>query len=194
MSTFNGLPAHILLVHSVVVLVPLTAVLLLLVAAWSAARERLSWLTAVLGVITLVLVPITTEAGEWLEHRVPSSPLIRAHTELGDSMLPWAAGLAVLAVAILVRQLAGHRTSRTAQTGGPGAASAITRLARPAQPGGTVLTGILAVLVLVVAVGSVVTVYRIGDSGAQATWTGKFSQQPISGPGHPGGQPESGEG
>jgi hypothetical protein len=32
-------------------------------------------------------------------------------------------------------------------------------------------------VVVVVAVGSVVTVYRIGDSGARASWTGQFSQQ-----------------
>ena len=36
---------------------------------------------------------------------------------------------------------------------------------------------VLAVLALVAAVGSVVTVYRVGDSGARAVWTGHFSAQ-----------------
>jgi hypothetical protein len=38
----------------------------------------------------------------------------------------------------------------------------------------------LAVLALVVAAGSVLTVYRIGDSGARAAWTGRFSPTPIA--------------
>jgi hypothetical protein len=37
---------------------------------------------------------------------------------------------------------------------------------------------VLAVLAVVVATGSVVTVYRIGDSGARAAWTGRFSELP----------------
>jgi hypothetical protein len=42
------------------------------------------------------------------------------------------------------------------------------------------LTGIaVAVVAVAVAVGSMVTVYRIGDSGAQAAWTGQFSAQPL---------------
>ena len=39
--------------------------------------------------------------------------------------------------------------------------------------------------------GSVLTVYRIGDSGAQAAWTGQFSEQAQLPPG--GGPPPDGE-
>jgi hypothetical protein len=35
---------------------------------------------------------------------------------------------------------------------------------------------VLADLAVVVAVGSVVTVDRVGDAGARAVWTGRFSQ------------------
>lgn len=38
MSTFNGLPAHILLNHFVVVLGPLAAILAILCVVWPAAR------------------------------------------------------------------------------------------------------------------------------------------------------------
>src|SRR5882762_1920379 len=65
MTMINGLPAHVLLVHLVVVLIPVSAVLVVLVAAWPAARRRLDVLTAALGVAALVAVPITTDAGEW---------------------------------------------------------------------------------------------------------------------------------
>jgi hypothetical protein len=37
------------------------------------------------------------------------------------------------------------------------------------------------VLCAVVAAGAVVQVYRIGDSGAKAAWTGDFSDDPASG-------------
>ncbi|WP_006243300.1 hypothetical protein [Mycolicibacterium tusciae] len=41
MSTLDGLPAHVLLVHFVVVLAPMTAVLLVVCAVWPAAQRRL---------------------------------------------------------------------------------------------------------------------------------------------------------
>ena len=190
MTTVNGLPAHVLLVHVVVVLVPLTSVVLLLVALWPAARPRLAVAGAVLGVITLVSVPVTTDAGEWLEHRLPSTPLLRAHTELGDYLLPWVIGLAVVGLALGAREVLTARRVRAAGRGdGPGAAIAThARRPRPDAPGGTVVTVFLAVLVVIVAVGSVTTTYRIGDTGAQAAWTGKFSPTPLPRPPRPAGE------
>ena len=87
MSTFNGLPAHVLLVHFIVVLAPLTAILAIVCALWPAARQRLAWLVLGLAVITAVLTPLTTDAGEWLAKRNGRSPLLHAHTELGDTMV-----------------------------------------------------------------------------------------------------------
>jgi hypothetical protein len=178
-STLGGLPAHALLVHAVVVLVPLTAVLLVLVALWPAARNRLNQLTASLSALALISVPLTTSAGEWLEHHVPRTPLVRAHTHLGDTMLPWAIGLFVLAGAIALREHLRARAtlSNTALVDGPGAATATPSGAHADGFGGRTATLALAVLAVVVAVGSIVTVYRIGDSGARAAWTGQFSEQ-----------------
>jgi hypothetical protein len=45
--------------------------------------------------VVVALVPFTTSAGEWLEHRVASTELIRAHTELGGTALVLAIGVAV---------------------------------------------------------------------------------------------------
>lgn len=180
MTTINGLPAHILLIHALVVFVPLTALLLVLVAVWPRARHRLSLPTAVLAVITTALVPITTEAGEWLEHRVPRTDLLRAHTQLGDTLLPWIIGLLLIAVAILARQLVSQRRDRRfAAPDGPGTATA-TRPPRHSV-GGRVVTVLLAVLAIAVASGAIVDTYRIGESGARAAWTGHFSQQPVWG-------------
>src|SRR4051812_44177786 len=136
MTTINGLPAHILLVHAVVGLVPVTALLVVLVAVWPAARRRLTWAAAALAVMTLIAVPVTTEAGEWLEHRVERTALLRAHTELGDTMLPWAIGLAVVALAILARMVLAERAAGRAVPVAVGDGPGTTRAPAPVRKAG----------------------------------------------------------
>jgi hypothetical protein len=176
MTTLNGLPLHILLVHIVIVLVPLSALLLVLVAVWPGARRRLSLFTAVLALVALISVPLTTNAGEWLERRVADTPLVRAHTELGDSMLPWALGLFVVAAAVAARQFVVERRDHAALAGDVETADEPGTTQRSA-PGGMAVTAVLAILAVVMGVGAVVQVYEIGESGARAAWTGNFSQQ-----------------
>ncbi len=167
-TQINGLPAHVLLVHVVVAFVPLTAVLLVGSAIWPGWLRRLGIALPVLALVTLVSVPLTTHAGEWLERHTASTPQIRRHAELGDGLLPWAVGLFVLALALWEWQ---RRTTRAARPAdGPDAPGTGPR----SLPGGPVRIA-AAVLCAVVAVGSVVQVYRIGDSGAKAAWTGNFS-------------------
>lgn len=201
MSTINGLPAHVILVHAVVVLVPLSAVFLLLIAFWPAARQRLYVVAAVLSAVTLAFVPLTTSAGEWLEHHLPRTPLIRAHTHIADYMLPWAIGLFVVTLAVAAREFlrlravsdtptrvpagvgAGVRAGERAGTpADPDEPLAPTRTAATHGIGGRTATIVLAVLALVVAGGAATTVYKIGDSGAKAAWTGNFSPTELPRP------------
>jgi hypothetical protein len=192
MTTVGGLPAHILLVHAVIGLVPLTALLLVVTAVWSRAPGALARVTAGVALVTLVSVPVTTQAGEWLERRVPRTALLHTHTELGDTMLPWAAGMAVVALAIAARALLARRGAHrhVAAGGGPGTTRAPERRsAVAAGPGGRAVSLLLAVLAVVAAAGSVVTVYRVGDSGARAVWTENFSQQAQP---RPTGPPQAG--
>jgi hypothetical protein len=191
MSTINGLPAHVLLVHAIVVLIPLSAILLLLTAWWPAARRRFSVLAAVISGLALISVPITTDAGDWLEHHLPRTPLLRIHTELGDYMLPWAIALFVASAVVAAREF--MRTRRTAAAldvsaaDGPGAAHSGPG-GDPDGVGGRPLTIVLAVLALIVAAGATATCYRIGDSGARAAWTGKYSQTAVPSPGRQTGE------
>ena len=46
LDSLFGLPAHPLLVHGAVVLVPLAALGTIVIAFWPAARERIGWITA----------------------------------------------------------------------------------------------------------------------------------------------------
>lgn len=168
MDTVNGLPAHILLVHAIVVLLPLAALLLVLTAFWPAARARLAGPNAILSVLVVLLVPLTTSAGEWLEGRVPQSDLLHKHTELGDGAIFYALPIAVLALVVWWRQ----RESR-AESGRR------TWLAPLSAP----VTTVVAVLALVVGAAGVFGIYRIGDSGSKAAWTGGFSATSTAGGG-----------
>ena len=148
MSTFNGLPAHVLLVHFIVVLGPLTAVLAIVCTLWPAARQRLAWLVLALAVITAVLTPLTTDAGEWLAKRNGRSPLLDAHTELGDTMVYFSLALVAAAALIAfvhVREARGRSVKPVARR-------------------------LIAAIVVVASVATVVQVYRVGDSGARAVW------------------------
>jgi hypothetical protein len=179
MTTIDGIPAHALLVHVVVVVIPLSAVLLVVIALWPAARRRLAGLTAILAALALISIPITTDAGEWLEHHVARTALVHAHTHLGDTMLPWGIALFVVAAVIAVREvlLVRNRRRTDAESARSSASASAVGGSATHGVGGVVATVGLAVLAVVVALGSTVTVYRIGESGARAAWTGHFNAQ-----------------
>ncbi|MFI5783037.1 DUF2231 domain-containing protein [Nocardia sp. NPDC051570] len=150
MTVINNLPAHVLFVHFMVVLAPLTAALEIVCAVWPAARRgHLVWFTLILAIVTTVLTPITTHAGEWLYHlRRNPDPLLREHAARGDMMIYFSVALLVVAVALVALHIAERR-----------------RAGRR-----IVATVVVAVLAVVVGVSSVVQVYRIGDSGAHSVW------------------------
>ncbi len=148
MSVINGLPAHVLLVHLIVVLAPLTAVLAIISAVWPAARRRLVWVVLALALVVMATTPLTTEAGEWLEQKVGESPALEIHAELGDTMLYFAIALLVAAALLTFLHL---RESRGGTTN-------------------TVVAVAIAAVVVLASVTTTVQVYRIGDSGARAAW------------------------
>jgi uncharacterized membrane protein len=149
MSTFNGLPAHILLNHFVVVLGPLAAVLAILCVVWPAARRRLIWPVLLLAVATLVLTPLTTTSGVWLSARVGApSPILTNHEQLGSTLIYIIAALAATVTVLAVLHV---RESR-------GVDMKLT------------LHAVVGLLVVIAAVATLVQTYRVGDSGARAAW------------------------
>jgi predicted lysophospholipase L1 biosynthesis ABC-type transport system permease subunit len=154
-TAINGLPAHVLLVHFVVVLAPLTALSEMLCALWPAARRRLVWPVLALAVATLVLTPITTDAGEWLyDVRKQPSGILREHAERGGWMIYFSVAMLVVAVVIAVLHVLEARSDKR-------------RVAANI---------VVAILAGAVAISSIVTVYRIGDSGAQSVWGGEIAR------------------
>ena len=148
MSTINGLPAHPLLVHFIVVLAPLTAVLAILCAVWPAARQRLVWLVFALAGVTLVVTLIAAEAGEWLYGRVENTEALETHEHLGETMIYFAVALMVAATLLVISHVRASRGK--------------------ALP--TVASAVIAVFVVGAAIATSVQVYRIGHSGAESVW------------------------
>jgi hypothetical protein len=175
MGTVNGLPAHILLVHAIVVLLPLAALLLVLTAIWPTARRRFAGPNAILSVFVVALVPVTTSAGEWLEHRVDETALLRAHTELGDTAIWAALPVALLALVIWWRQREAAPGDEAAENVGTTGTRRRTYLA----PLSTTVTRIVMVLAVAIAGFAVFDTYRIGDSGSKAAWTDGFDSAPA---------------
>lgn len=150
MTIIHDLPAHVLFVHFLVVLAPLTALLEITCALWPAARRgQLGWLTAILAVVTMVLTPITANAGGWLyDLRRSPSPILQKHAELGDTMVYFAVALLVVAVGLL----------------------ALGRVERRSGSRGRVVNVSVAIVAIVVGVATMIQIYRVGDAGAVSVW------------------------
>jgi hypothetical protein len=163
-SLIGGLPAHILLVHALLVFVPLTALLTVLHAAWPAAGRRLGLVTPVLALGTLLLVPLTTRAGQWLRTQLPANAAIDRHAQLGDNLLPFV-------VALFVAALGVWWYARTTRSAPPVFGDERTDGAR-----GRGITALVTVVALLVAGAAVFQLYRVGESGSKAVW-GYIAQQ-----------------
>ncbi len=155
-----GLPAHILLIHGVVVLAPLAGLAAVVFALLRRSRRYLAW---PLGILALILVPLsvlTAEAGEQLEKARPVSKLIEEHAEQGSFLRFVAAFFLVVAAAQIVAAFPAILTHRPAFRGLRGLLEA--RWLLPA----TSVLGVLAGLFLVYQ--SIAT----GHSGAASVWAG----------------------
>jgi hypothetical protein len=162
LTTFRGLPAHILIVHVVVVFVPLSSVALIAALRPSWAR-RMSLVLPGLAIVAFLSVLAAMNAGGWLQNHVQNTALVRDHTRIAGQLWPFSAAVAILSV--VVWWLHG----RAVPSGGrPRVASSWSAA-----------SVVLAVVSVVVAVGAVVQVVRIGESGARASWKGHFSQESL---------------
>jgi uncharacterized membrane protein YoaK (UPF0700 family) len=155
MTEIHGLPAHALFVHFIVVLVPLTALLVIVCALWPAARRHLVWLTLTLAAVTAALTPITINAGEWLfSLRRNPDQILREHADRGEWMIYFSVALLLVATALAVLHVFEVRSDKR-------------RLLAKA---------VIAISALAVGISSMVQVYRVGDAGSQSVWGGEIAR------------------
>lgn len=153
-TTIMGVPAHPLMVHVPVVLVPLALIgaLLMFIPRW---RERIGWVTVVLAGVALVFTQLAISSGEGLEEHVEETRLLEAHTSIAENLRPWVFlfFLGLLAVMLIDRTLRRRAASAgTTPTGTPRAVLAAL-----------VVTALLGV-------GASWVTYRVGHTGAKASW------------------------
>ncbi|HEX5616603.1 MAG TPA: DUF2231 domain-containing protein [Acidimicrobiia bacterium] len=149
LETLFGLPAHPLVVHAAVVLLPLAALGTLAVALVPKLRATFAVVVVVLALGATVAVGLAQGSGEALEDAVDETELIDEHTEHAEQVLPWAIGLSAVALGVAgwtVLQRRGTNLNERA------------------------VTAVLIVLALVTATGATWTVVDVGHSGAKATW------------------------
>jgi hypothetical protein len=162
-----GLPAHPLLLHIPVVLIPILGLTLLVFAARPAWFERYALAFGAFTVITLAATILTAGAGEAFRADRPVRPdeahRLSEHADSGDTLRLVMVGLAAIVLfAVLLSQaregtrlgrLSGLASSRVLRTG-------------------------LRVLFAVGAVAAVFLVIRTGHLGAQLTWHGEGGGPP----------------
>jgi hypothetical protein len=89
--TIDGLPAHPLLVHAVVVLLPQAAVGTLAVVARAVWRRGFGVPVFLVALVGLIAVPLTTTTGEQLKTALGGGgPLVAVHEQRAEHLLPYA--------------------------------------------------------------------------------------------------------
>ncbi|MGZ7013440.1 MAG: hypothetical protein ACXVLK_10010 [Acidimicrobiales bacterium] len=202
-NSLFGIPAHPLLVHAAVVLVPLAAIGTAVIAVWGRARRSLGWVVVGFAFAAFGAVGVAQKSGGALANHVVTTALTRAHVEMGDAVLPWAFGILLASGAVMVIDT--WRTREQAKAvaagdapaddagspSGSGGSSTVTTRSVPstwvAPEWVRPVTIALGALAIVFAVGASVQVYRVGHSGARAVWQSTDMNGPSTGGGEEGG-------
>lgn len=150
-DTVAGLPVHPLVVHAAVILLPLSAVGLIVIVLVPRWRRTFGWLVLAGLAAGAVAAFIAKESGEALAARVGEPA---DHAQLGD-VLP------LVAVLLLVAAAAWFTVDRRARSGPAGRSST--------------LANVLGAGAAVLAVATIALTVLVGHSGAEAVWAGRIT-------------------
>jgi hypothetical protein len=142
-DTIFGLPVHALVIHAVVVVLPLAALLVVIMAAVPRWRVGLRWPTLALVAMSVASIPVATRSGSALERRIGSSELIEEHQALGDTLIWFGLAMLVLTAAFVFADRARQRGAVVAS---------------------------LAVLAVIASGAATVQTIRTGHAGTTAVW------------------------
>ena len=152
-----GVPAHPLVVHGAVVLIPVAALGVLLMAVWPRFGARFGWLVTLIAFLAGGAAVAAKLSGEQLEELVGEPGF--DHAELGEKMPLFAAALVLVAGILWLVQ-------RAYVTNGRGRALVI----------------IIGLVAAAIAIANLFWVTRVGHSGAESVWKGAVvsAQAPVS--------------
>ncbi len=149
--TIGGIPLHPLVVHAAIVLIPLAAIGVMLIAFVPRWRERYGGLVALFALGALVGTLLAKFSGENFQRDLGiTSEKVTTHADLGQKMLYFVIPLFLVAIALWW----------------------VGRREEEHQPYGVGLTISLGVVSVIVALAAGVWVVRVGHSGANAVWGG----------------------
>lgn len=157
LKTLAGLPAHPLLLHVPVVLIPILSGAAIALMARNDWRRRYGVPAALLALVALAFTILAAGAGEAFRASRPifASPALNEHAELGDQlkavMVVFAGALVGLVASDLLR--------------GPGALARLARIVHRPQIERLVRIGIAALAAI-----ALVWTVRTGHEGAKVAW------------------------
>jgi len=155
-----GLPAHPLLVHIPVVLIPLAGIGAIWIAVSSKWRAKIGWIVVTLAGLGLVGSWLTIQSGRtFYEALNEQSQVLERHTDLGNTFLWFALALFFATLALVL-----WATVRARKAGQQGRELDRRAMAR------TPIALVLSVLVIVATLAAGFQIYRIGESGAKTVW------------------------
>ena len=149
-----GLPLHPLVVHAVVVLVPVSGLLAIIIAASPERRARLGLVTWLLSSAALVSAYVAQQSGQNLEHVLYPSVLptpVSDHKGWGSTTIWYVLALWLAVSALLLIEL--DRRRRTDMTS-------------------PVLPSLVAVVTILVAMAATGQVLITGWTGSESKWSG----------------------
>jgi hypothetical protein len=163
MDKLFGLPAHPFLVHIPIVLLPLAAIGVALMAIKTDWYLRYRWPVLVIGLIGALGAVLAAAAGEQLEGRIiavegrDAARSWEHHADLGDTARLFAVIFCILLAAYVLIPWWLHRRHADATIASPAALGRSLRIA-------------LATLAVLGAVASVTTVIQAGHTGSESVW------------------------
>ena len=161
METISGLVAHPLLVHIPVVLIPLAAIGVIVIAVRPSLMRMFGPVVAALAGVGFVGALLAANSGEALEERFEEagqsiSKTLHDHAEMGDGARLFALIFFVLVLAWVLFAWWRRRA---------GEDKAVQKVRKP-----KVIALVLAVLAVIGAVSATVSVTLTGHSGAESVW------------------------
>jgi hypothetical protein len=167
LETAFGIPAHPLLIHIPVILVPLLILSVIVFGFVPRLRNRLDWAVAGLGVVAPISCVLARQSGIAFFGRLEREKAvstedvskINTHESFGTRTMIIAIVLGVVALALVAVHL---QRTRAAASAGTSSGS-----------GHTVVTLALSVVGLAVGIAAGYYVFKTGDTGAHIVWQGR---------------------
>ena len=157
LNTFGGIPAHPLLVHIPVMMIPL-ALALTVLALWGRVRTPALWGATGAAFIGLIGCFLASGSGEALQNAVERTELLHEHTEAGEAVAAFVVPYLVVLLVVLLIHLARNEALPFG-----------LKLPKLRTLGAGAATGLLVLSTVLGAVASWKT-YDAGHSGAKSAW------------------------